>query len=109
MTVPTARLGPGPPAPGIRGRPTRWATLSGMPPVVPAPDKWRGSASATEVAATIAQAAAALGWSTDAAPVSDGGEGFAAVLGGRPHVQRARGPLGSLVDAVWYLLDDGVR
>jgi glycerate kinase len=44
----------------------------------------------------------------DAAPVSDGGEGFAAVLGGRPHVQRVRGPLDQPVAAAWYLLDDGV-
>jgi glycerate 2-kinase len=79
-----------------------------MPHLVAAPDKWRGSASAIEVAATITQAAAALGWSTDAAPVSDGGEGFAAVLGGRASVHRVHGPLGGLVDAPWYLLDDGV-
>jgi glycerate kinase len=79
-----------------------------MPHVVAAPDKWRGSATASEVAATIAATATALGWSADAAPVSDGGEGFAAVLGGRPHFLRVQGPLGSPVDAPWYLLDDGV-
>ena len=79
-----------------------------MPHVVIAPDKWRGSATAAEVAATIARAATALGWSADAAPVSDGGEGFAAVLGGRPQLHRVHGPLGALVDAHWCLLDDGV-
>jgi glycerate kinase len=78
-----------------------------VPHVVAAPDKWRGSASATEVAAAIGRAAAALGWSADVAPVSDGGEGFASVLGGRPRVQRVHGPLGQPVDAPWYLLDDG--
>jgi glycerate kinase len=79
-----------------------------MPHLVAAPDKWRGSATAAEVAATIAATATALGWSADAAPVSDGGEGFAAVLGGRPHLLRVQGPLGAPVDAPWYLLDDGV-
>jgi glycerate kinase len=79
-----------------------------MPHLVVAPDKWRGSATAAEVAAAIADAAVAAGWTADAAPVSDGGEGFAAVLGGRPRVQRVHGPLGDPVEAPWYLLDDGV-
>jgi glycerate kinase len=79
-----------------------------MPHVVAAPDKWRGSATAAEVAGAIVQAARAAGWSADAAPVSDGGEGFAAVLGGRPHLQRVHGPLGEMVEAPWYFLDDGV-
>jgi glycerate kinase len=79
-----------------------------MPHLVAAPDKWRGSATAAEVAAAIATAATRVGWSVDTAPVSDGGEGFAATLGGRPHVQRVHGPLGDPVDAPWYLLDDGV-
>ena len=73
-----------------------------------APDKWRGSASAPDVARAIANAATQAGWTADIAPVSDGGEGFSAVLGGRPQVHRVRGPLGQLVDAPWYLLDDGV-
>jgi glycerate kinase len=79
-----------------------------MPHLVAAPDKWRGSATAAEVAGAIAGAAIEAGWTVDAAPVSDGGEGFAAVLGGRPRVQRVHGPLGDPVDARWYLLDDGV-
>jgi glycerate kinase len=80
----------------------------GMPHLVAAPDKWRGSATASEVARAIVEAAGQAGWTADAAPVSDGGEGFAAVLGGRPHLQRVRGPLGEPLDAPWYLLDDGV-
>ncbi|HEY3809918.1 MAG TPA: glycerate kinase [Acidimicrobiales bacterium] len=79
-----------------------------MPHLVAAPDKWRGSATATEVAAAIAAAAIAAGWTADAAPVSDGGEGFSAVLGGKPHIQRVHGPLGAPVEAAWNLLDDGV-
>ncbi len=78
-----------------------------MPHLLAAPDKWRGSATAAEVADTIARAAADVGWTTDKAPVSDGGEGFAAVLGGRPHTHRVHGPLGDPVEARWYLLDDG--
>ena len=79
----------------------------GMPHLVAAPDKWRGSASAAEIASAIVDAAVRCGWTADAAPVSDGGEGFAAVLGGRPHLERVRGPLGEPVRAPWYLLDDG--
>src|SRR5436305_15014103 len=79
-----------------------------MPHLVAAPDKWRGSANASEVAHAIVDAAVKAGWTADAAPVSDGGEGFAAVLGGRPHIQRVRGRLGEPVDAPGYLLDGGV-
>ncbi len=78
-----------------------------MPHLVAAPDKWRGSATASEVAKAIVDAAEKAGWSADAAPVSDGGEGFAAALGGRPRPHRVRGPLGEPLDAPWYLLDDG--
>ncbi len=79
-----------------------------MPHLLIAPDKWRGSATASQVAAAIGRAASAAGWTTDAAPVSDGGEGFAAALGGRATPCRVHGPLGDPVDAAWYLLDDGV-
>jgi glycerate 2-kinase len=78
-----------------------------MPHVVVAPDKWRGSASAVEVAGAMAAAAERAGWSVDIAPVSDGGEGFSAVLGGRPRQHRVHGPLGQPVDTAWYLLDEG--
>jgi glycerate kinase len=79
-----------------------------MPHLLVAPDKWRGSATAPEVAAAIAGAAATAGWTADAAPVSDGGEGFAAALGGRATSCRVHGPLGDLIEAPWFLLDDGV-
>ncbi len=79
-----------------------------MPHLLAAPDKWRGSATANEVAAAIVGAATVSGWTADAAPVSDGGEGFAAVLGGRATPHWVHGPLGGLIDAPWYLLDDGV-
>jgi glycerate kinase len=76
--------------------------------VLIAPDKWRGSATAAQVAAAIAQVATAAGWSADVAPVSDGGEGWSEVLGGHAHPLRVHGPLGDAVEAAWYLLDDGV-
>jgi glycerate 2-kinase len=78
-----------------------------MPRVVAAPDSFRGSASAGEIALAVARAAAAAGWRCDRVPVSDGGEGFCEVIGGRARPVRVRGPLGAGVNAEWRLLDDG--
>ena len=78
-----------------------------MPRVVAAPDKFRGTASAAEVALAVAHAAAAAGWECDQLPVSDGGEGFCEVLGGRARRVRVHGPLGDPVDSEWRLLADG--
>ena len=72
-----------------------------------APDKFRGSLTAAEVAAAIGDAAVALGWSVDLAPVSDGGEGFCSVLGGRPRAVTVHGPLGEPLESAWYELDGG--
>lgn len=72
-----------------------------------APDKFRGSLTAAEVAAAIGDAAVALGWSVDLAPVSDGGEGFCSVLGGRPRAVTVHGPLGEVLESAWYELDGG--
>lgn len=77
-----------------------------MPHLLVAPDKFRGTATAGEVASAIAESARALGWTADLAPVSDGGEGFCAVLGGRRRPQRVRGPLGDPVDSAWFDLGD---
>jgi glycerate kinase len=78
-----------------------------VPRVVAAPDKFRGSASAGEVALAICRGAAAAGWDCDQVPVSDGGEGFCEVLGGRVRVARVRDALGRPVVAEWRSLDDG--
>jgi glycerate 2-kinase len=78
-----------------------------MPHVVAAPDKFRGTATAQEVAAAVADAARAAGWTVDEAPVSDGGEGFRDVFAGRRHRVRVAGPLGAPVDAEWRMLEDG--
>jgi glycerate kinase len=69
--------------------------------VVAAPDKYRGTVSARQVAAAIAAAAAAVGWDCDEVPVSDGGEGFCDVIGGRVRSVRVHGPLGVPVQAQW--------
>lgn len=78
-----------------------------MPRVVVAPDKYRGSATAREVAAAMAAGARRAGWTPEQIPVSDGGEGFCDVLGGRRHPVTARGPLGHPVESAWFELDGG--
>lgn len=55
----------------------------------------------------MAAAATGLGWEVDLAPVSDGGEGFCAVLGGRRRPVTVRGPLGEPVESCWFELDGG--
>ncbi len=55
----------------------------------------------------MAEAARDLGWEPDPAPVSDGGEGFCSVLGGRPRPVTVHGPLGELVESAWFELDGG--
>ena len=74
--------------------------------VLAAPDKFRGTATAAEVAAAVADAAQAAGWDCDEAPVADGGEGTLEALGGRARRARVRGPLGEPVDAEWRMRDD---
>ena len=74
-----------------------------MPTVLAAPDKFRGTASAAEVADAIAEAAQAASWRCDRSPVADGGEGTLEVLGGSPRSSRVQGPLGEVVDAEWRL------
>jgi glycerate kinase len=77
-----------------------------MPRVVAAPDSFRGSASAAEIALAVAKAARGAGWRCDRVPVSDGGEGFCDAIGGRSRPVRVRGPLGIGVDAEWRWLED---
>jgi glycerate 2-kinase len=77
-----------------------------VPCLVAAPDKFRGTATAAEVAAAIGRAAFASGWACDEVPVADGGEGTLAVLGGGNRVSRVSGPLGAPVDAAWRLDGD---
>ena len=75
--------------------------------VVAAPDKFRGTATAREVAGAVAAAARGAGWECDELPVADGGEGTLEALGGRVRRARVRGPLGDPVDAEWRMRADG--
>jgi len=80
----------------------------GMPRVVVAPDKFRGTASANEVAEAMATAAEELGWEAVRLPMSDGGEGLldgCAALCPEVVVTRVTGPDGAPVDAEWRLGD----
>jgi glycerate kinase len=78
-----------------------------VPKVLACPDKFRGTATATELAAAVARAARAAGWRCDQAPVADGGEGILDVLGGTRRTTRVQGPLGEVVDAEWTLSGSG--
>src|SRR3954454_2187255 len=71
--------------------------------VVAAPDKFRGTAHANDVAAAIARAAAAQGWECTEVPLADGGEGTLDVLGGANRTALVTGPLGDPVEAGWQL------
>ncbi len=71
--------------------------------VVAAPDKFRGTATASEVAAAIGRAAIAAGHTCDEVAMADGGEGTLDVLGGPNRVTTVTGPLGEPVDAPWRL------
>lgn len=73
-----------------------------------APDKFRGSASAPEVAAAIAAAARAAGWDCVQLPLADGGEGTLDAFGGANRTTTVTGPLGTPVDAPWRMGEDAV-
>jgi glycerate kinase len=76
-----------------------------MPHLVAAPDKFRGTASAADVAAAIADAAREAGWTADEVPMSDGGEGLLQAVGGTRHATTVSGPLGRPVEAEWRMLE----
>ncbi len=71
--------------------------------VVAAPDKFRGTASASAVAAAVARAARAAGWECDEVPMADGGEGTLDALGGPNRTMLVTDPLGDPVEAPWRL------
>jgi glycerate 2-kinase len=75
--------------------------------LVAAPDKFRATAGAAEIAAAIGRAAAAAGAACDAAPIADGGEGTLEALGGSVRRTTVRGPLGDPVLAEWRIQADG--
>ena len=69
--------------------------------VVAAPDKFRGTATAAEVAAAIVAGARRRGASVTVVPMADGGEGTLAAFGGGTDVATVTGPLGQPVSAAW--------
>ena len=71
--------------------------------LVAAPDKFRGTASASEVADAIGRAAWESGWTCDEVPMADGGEGVLEALGGPNRTATVTGPLGDPVVAAWRL------
>ncbi len=70
------------------------------------PDKFRGTATAAEVAETIAGTAHDAGWSAQAQPVADGGEGLLHCFGEPNRRTWVSGPLGEPVEAAWLQLGD---
>jgi glycerate 2-kinase len=79
-------------------------------PVLVAPDSFKGTFSAVEVARAIGRGLERAGVPADLCPVADGGEGTAetlvAVLGGSTARVPVRGPLGGTVEAEYALLDE---
>ncbi len=69
--------------------------------VVAAVDKFRGTASAAEVAAAVAAAVEAAGGTCEQVALADGGEGLLDVLGGPNRTTVVTGPLGDDVAAAW--------
>jgi glycerate kinase len=71
--------------------------------VLVAPDSFKGTFSATEVAAAIGRGLKQAGWPVDLCPVADGGEGtldaLAAGLGAERHHAAATDPLGREIEA----------
>jgi glycerate kinase len=79
--------------------------------VLAAPDSFKGTFTAAEVAAAMAAGVEAAGHEGDVCPLADGGEGTAEALrialGGERRSMAATGPLGEPVDGSFVLLGDG--
>lgn len=77
-------------------------------PVLVAPDSFKGTFSAAQVAAAIARGLRAAGREAIELPVADGGEGtmdvLAAALGAERHAAAVTDPLGRPIDAAFALL-----
>jgi glycerate kinase len=71
--------------------------------VVAAPDKFKGTLSAAQVAAAIGHACWELGIDCTEVPMADGGDGLLDALGGANRTSTVTGPLGDLVRADWRL------
>jgi glycerate kinase len=74
--------------------------------VLAAPDKFKGSATAREVAAAIGHACWELGVDCVEIPMADGGDGLLEVLGGANRESTVTGPLHDPVRAGWRFSGD---
>ena len=74
--------------------------------LVAAPDKFKGTATAAEIAAAACRAAEAAGWDAEALPMADGGEGTLEALGGANRNTVVTNPLGDPITAGWRLAGD---
>ena len=74
--------------------------------VLAAVDKFRGTASAQEVAAAVGHACWETGHECLEQPIADGGEGTLEVLGGPNRTARVTNPLGAPVEAQWRFYRD---
>jgi glycerate kinase len=75
-------------------------------PVLVAPDKFKGTFSAAEVAAAVARGLRSEGREVDELPIADGGEGTMDALGGDVRSATVADPLGGPVEARFSLLDE---
>ncbi len=71
--------------------------------VLACPDKFRGTATAVEVAEAVAAAVSKFGWECVTQPMADGGEGTLEAFGGANRTTAVTGPDGSPVQAEWHL------
>jgi glycerate kinase len=80
-------------------------------PALVAPDSFKGTFTAREVAAAIARGLKAAGRAAEELPVADGGEGtidaLLTTLGGVERTERVGDPLGRPIEAAFALIDDG--
>ena len=74
--------------------------------VLAAVDKFRGTATAAQVASAIGHACWEMGVDCVEAPIADGGEGTLDALGGPNRTTRVTDPLGQPVEAQWRLAGD---
>ncbi len=72
--------------------------------LVAAPDKFRGTADASQAAAAAARGARRAGWTAAEVPLADGGDGLLSAFDGEPRRDEVTGPLGTPVPADWKLV-----
>jgi len=72
--------------------------------LVAAPDKFKGTAEASQVADAAARGARRAGWTAAEVPLADGGDGLLAAFKGETRRDEVTGPLGSPVQAEWKLV-----